>query len=363
MTARVRKSLPPQTWFWISMFVATIFFVRLLHDVMAPFVTGMAFAYLLNPAVTRLSRRMPRGLSTTIVLIGFVLALFGMILAFSPLIGRQMSELLDNLPAYYEKAHGYATAQIDRAMGRLTPSDVAKVKAAAGEQVGTVLSGAKGVLGRLWSSGMAVFDIITFCIITPVVAFYFLRDWPLIVKKVDNLLPRKHARTIRAMMREFNVRLNGFVRGQLLVCLSLGAIYGTGLTLVGLNFGLAIGLIAGLLSFVPYIGSIFGFVASVGVALLQYDDFQMPAVVAGIFFLGQFIEGNFLTPKLVGERVGLHAVWVIFALMAGGQLFGFTGLLLAVPVAALLGVVTRHAIIWYQRSPAYLGGAPRKKSS
>lgn len=363
MTTRVRKSLPPQTWFWISMFAATIFFVWLLHDVMAPFVTGMAFAYLLNPAVTRLSRRLPRGLATTIALVGFVLVVVGTVLAFSPLIGRQLAELIDNLPGYYEKAHDYATSHIDRAMGRLNPADMAKVKAAAGEQVGTVLTGAKGVLSRLWSGGMALIDVITFLVITPVVAFYFLRDWPFIVKKVDNLLPRKHARTIRAMMREFNMRLNGFVRGQLLVCLSLGAIYGTGLTLVGLNFGLAIGLIAGLLSFIPYIGSIFGFVASVGVALLQYNDLQMPMAVAGIFFLGQFIEGNFLTPKLVGERVGLHAVWVIFALLAGGQLFGFTGLLLAVPTAALIGVVTRHAIIWYQHSPAYLGNTPRKKSS
>lgn len=363
MTLRIRASLPPQTWFWISLFAATILFVWLFHDVMAPFVTGMAFAYLLNPAVTRLSRRVPRGLATMIVLILFILILFGVILAFSPMIARQLTELLNNLPQYYEKSYTYITGHIDRAMGSLNPSDIAKVREAAKEQVGTVLSGAKGMLGRLWSGGMALIDVVTFCVITPVVAFYFLRDWPIIVKKVDNLLPRKHARTIRAMMREFNVRLNGFVRGQLLVCLALGTIYGVGLTLVGLNFGLAIGLIAGLLSFIPYIGSIFGFIASVGVALLQYKGIEMPLVVAGIFFLGQFIEGNFLTPKLVGERVGLHAVWVIFALLAGGQLFGFTGLLLAVPCAALIGVVVRHGIIWYQKSPMYLGPPSRKKKA
>lgn len=210
---------------------------------------------------------------------------------------------------------------------------------------------------------MAVIDVITFCVITPVVAFYFLRDWPLIVKKVDNLIPRKHVRAVRTMLKEFNLRLNGFVRGQLLVCLCLGVMYATGLTAVGLNFGLAIGMIAGLLSFIPYIGSIFGFVASVGVALVQFDDLQMPMVVIGIFFLGQFIEGNFLAPKLVGERVGLHAVWVIFALLAGGNLFGFTGLLLAVPTAALFGVIMRHAIIWYQHSAAYLGRATAKRQN
>lgn len=362
MTARIRKSLPPQTWFWTGMFVTTIFLVWQLHEILAPFITGMAFAYLLNPAVSRLSRRLPRGLASIIVLLGSLLIVVGLVLAFSPLISKQLSEFLDNLPQYYETAHRYVSLHIDRAMGRLNPSDMAKVRAAAGEQVGTVLSSAKSVLGRLWSGGMAVVDILSFCVITPVVAFYFLRDWPLMVKNVDQLLPRKHARTIRAILREFNMRLSGFVRGQLLVCLSIGAIYGTGLTLVGLNFGLAIGVIAGVLSFIPYIGSIFGFVASVGVALLQFEGYDMPLVVAGIFFLGQFIEGNFLTPKLVGERVGLHAVWVIFALMAGGQLFGFTGLLLAVPTAALLGVVIRHALIWYKHSPAYLGNTARKKA-
>jgi predicted PurR-regulated permease PerM len=359
MTVRTRKPLPPQTYFWISIFVATLVLIWLLHDVMAPFVTGMAVAYLLNPAVTALTQRMPRGLATIIVLIGFALIVSSFFLIMSPLIAKQLTGFLENFPTYFERSYQSVSNYVDTLMGRLRPEDVEKVREAAGGQVGTVLSGMKNVLGRLWSGGMALVDVITFIVITPVVAFYFSRDWPKIVKKVDNLLPRKHAKTVRAMMREFNVRLAGFVRGQLLVCLSLGAIYGTGLTVVGLNFGLAIGMIAGLLSFIPYIGSIVGFVASVSVAFIQYDDMQMPLVVMGIFFLGQFIEGNFLTPKLVGERVGLHAVWVIFALMAGGQLFGFTGLLLAVPIAAMIGVVMRHAIIWYQHSQFYLGNSKK----
>jgi predicted PurR-regulated permease PerM len=354
-TTRVRKSLPPQTWFWSGFFVFVIAMVWLLHAVLAPFVTGLALAYLFNPIVTRLSKKMPRALATTIVLLGAALVIFSFFMAFSPLLGKQLSDFIDNVPSYYDRASAYITTNFDRLMGRLRPEDVKQVRAAASEQVGSVLTGAKTVLGRIWTGGMALVDIATFCVVTPVVAFYFLRDWPKIVKRIDNLLPRKHARTIRTIMREFNMRLGGFVRGQLLVCLSLGGMYATGLTVVGLNFGFAIGMIAGILSFIPYVGSIFGFVASVSVALIQFDDMKMPMIVIGIFFLGQFIEGNFLAPKLVGERVGLHAVWVIFALLAGSQLFGFTGLLLAVPVAALLGVVTRHAIIWYQHSPAYLG--------
>jgi predicted PurR-regulated permease PerM len=360
MAARIRKSLPPQTWFWFGLFIFTVLVVWALHDMLAPFITGMALAYLLNPLVSRLTKRMPRALATFVVLIGTALIISAFIMAFSPLIGRQLSDFADNLPDYYQRSYDYLSLKFDGLMGRLRPEDVKQVRAAAGEQVGSVLTGAKTVLGRIWSGGMALIDIATFCVITPVVAFYFLRDWPKIIKRVDNLLPRKHARTVRTMMREFNMRLGGFVRGQLLVCLSLGVMYATGLTIVGLNFGLAIGLIAGMLSFVPYIGSIFGFATSVTIALIQFDDMRMPFVVIGIFMIGQFIEGNFLAPKLVGERVGLHPVWVIFALLAGGQLFGFTGLLLAVPTAALVGVVTRHAIIWYQHSPAYLGQSTKE---
>jgi predicted PurR-regulated permease PerM len=359
MTARIRKSLPPQTMFWTGLFIFIILMVWLLHAVLPPFITGLALAYLFNPLATRLSKRMPRTLATFIVLIGSALIIFGLVMTFSPLVGKQLSDFIDNFPDYYDKVSQYITVTFDKWMGRLRPEDVKQVRAAAGEQVGNVLTGAKTVLGHIWVGGMALIDIATFCVITPVVAFYFLRDWPKIVKRIDNLLPRKHARTVRTMMREFNMRLGGFVRGQLLVCLSLGVMYATGLTIVGLNFGLAIGMIAGILSFVPYIGSIFGFVASISVALVQFDDTRMVFVVIGIFFIGQFIEGNFLAPKLVGDRVGLHAVWIIFALLAGGQLFGFTGLLLAVPTAALFGVVIRHAIIWYQHSPAYLG-VPKK---
>jgi predicted PurR-regulated permease PerM len=178
------------------------------------------------------------------------------------------------------------------------------------------------------------------------------------VARLDQLLPRDHADTIRGAFSEIDRRLAGFVRGQSMVCLFLGTFYGLGLTLVGLDFGLLIGLVAGLLSFIPYVGSIVGFVSSMGVALVQYDDYYMVALVAGIFFLGQFIEGNFLTPKLVGDRVGLHPVWVIFALLAGGLMFGFVGVLLAVPAAAALGVLVSLALRAYLESEGYKGSPP-----
>ena len=350
-----KSELKSQGYFWAGVFTVTIAVLWLLSEVLAPFITGMAIAYLLNPSVTYLSRRLPRSVASIVVLSGFVLVVVGFILGLSPLISTQISEFAAHVPEYTERAYKAIYELLRQLKGKLRPEDMARVREAAGNQMGTVLKGAQDVLVRLWSGGMALIDVITFLVITPVVAFYCLRDWPGIVKKVDNLLPRQSANKIRNILAEFSLRLAGFVRGQLLVCLCLGGFYGFWLTAVGLNFGLAIGVIAGLLSFIPYIGSIFGFMASVGVALVQYDDFTMPAVVMAIFFIGQFIEGNFLTPKLVGERIGLHAVWVIFALLAGGDLFGFTGMLLAVPMAALIGVLVRHALIWYQHSPAYLG--------
>lgn len=356
-----QRSLFPrseQTIFWTIVLIATIALVRVLGDVLTPFIVGMAIAYLLNPLVTWLSHHMPRSIACMIVLVVFILVVLGIILGLSPMIGRQLTEVAHNLPQYTERLYNWFNEFMDTAMGRLGPDNAQKVRDAAGNQVGAVLGGLQQLLKRVVSGGLAVIDIITFLVITPVVAFYCMRDWSEITAKIDNLFPRHNAQNLRNIMSEFNTRLAGFVRGQLLVCLCLGAFYAVILTAIGLNFGLAIGLLAGFLTFIPYVGSIVGFISSVGVALVQYPDYKMPLVVAGIFFIGQFIEGNILTPKMVGDRIGLHPVWVIFALMAGGKLFGFTGMLLAVPVAAMIGVVVRYAIDWYQNSAAYAADHP-----
>jgi predicted PurR-regulated permease PerM len=212
------------------------------------------------------------------------------------------------------------------------------------------------LLGQVISGGVAIANLISLLVITPVVAFYLLRDWDRIVARVDTWLPRGHAGAIREQAREIDRTLAGFLRGQGTVCLILGVFYAIGLTLAGLDFGLVVGLVAGLLSFIPYVGAIVGLVLSVGLALVQFDDWLRIAVVAGIFFVGQAVEGNFLTPKLVGESVGLHPVWIIFGLLAGGALFGFVGVLLAVPAAAVIGVGVRFALGRYMQSPYYHGG-------
>ena len=203
---------------------------------------------------------------------------------------------------------------------------------------------------------MAFANLISLLVITPVVAFYLLRDWDRLIARIDTWLPRDHAETIRERVREVDRTLAGFLRGQGTVCLILGLFYAIALSIAGLDFGLVVGLVAGLLSFIPYVGAIIGLVLSVGLALLQFDDWLRVAIVAGIFFVGQAVEGNFLTPKLVGESVGLHPVWIIFGLLAGGALFGFVGVLLAVPAAAVIGVGVRFALDRYLQSPYYRGG-------
>lgn len=205
------------------------------------------------------------------------------------------------------------------------------------------------------TQGIAVFDILTLLIITPVVAFYLLRDWPKVTRSVDTLVPRKQHGLFRRALKDIDATLSGFLRGQALVCLCLGLIYSIGLSLVGLEYGATIGIIAGVLSFIPYVGSTFGLVVSMVLAFIQFDDGLSIGLTLAVFLFGQALEGYVLTPKLVGDRVGLHPVWILFALFAGGSLLGFVGILIAVPVAAVIGVLIRLGLSHYKESSLYKG--------
>jgi predicted PurR-regulated permease PerM len=210
----------------------------------------------------------------------------------------------------------------------------------------------------LWSGGQALVSLFSLIVVTPVVAFYLLCDWHRMVRAVDSWIPLRQRDTVHQLAREIDATISGYVRGQSAVCVVLGAFYAIALTLSGLNFGLLIGLISGAITFIPYVGSLTGLVLSVGVAVAQFWPQYLPIVIVlGIFLIGQFLEGNVLSPKLVGESVGLHPVWVIFALLAFGYLFGFVGLLVAVPVSATIGVLCRFALNRYLESPFYTGEA------
>ncbi|SMH59682.1 AI-2E family transporter [Azospirillum agricola] len=348
-----------QIRFWLIGLGLFVLALWLLAGMLLPFVVGLALAYLLDPLVDRLEAiRLPRWLGTTLVLLSFLLVLVVFVLLLVPLVQGQIAHLLEVLPHYAAVVKERALPAINRLLHRLPPDDMERLRAAAGTYAGDVAGWVAKVVSSILSGGLALFDVLSLMFITPIVAFYMMRDWDVMVAKVDAWLPLQHAETIRAQAREVDSTLSGFVRGQAMVCLVLGLFYALALSAAGLDFGLVIGLVAGLLSFIPYVGSLFGFVASTGLALLQFDEFWRVGLVVGIFLFGQAIEGNVLTPKLVGDKVGLHAVWVMFALLAGASLFGFLGVLLAVPVAAVIGVLTRFALRQYLSSGYYRGVTP-----
>ena len=350
-------TLQRQIAFWISGLVILILALWLLQGILLPFVAGLVLAYFIDPVADALERLgIPRVVATLLILGISVLLLVLAIIVLVPLLGDQISRFAANLPTFL--------TTLNTRFNEAAPQWVKDLLARSGTDVQTNMSQfagraalwIAGVLSSILTGGLALINILALVVITPVVAFYLLNDWDRMIAKVDSWLPRPHAETLRGLAREIDAAMAGFIRGQSTVCVFLGAFYAVGLSLAGLNFGLLIGIGAGVLSFIPYVGSITGALLSIGMALVQFwPDWISIAMVAAIFVAGQFIEGNFLSPKLVGGRVGLHPVWLMFALFAFGYLFGFVGLLLAVPLAAAVGVLARFALRKYLASPIYLG--------
>ncbi|MFN4015997.1 MAG: AI-2E family transporter [Reyranella sp.] len=348
--------------FWVAAAAVFLLLMWVLNDILLPFVVGMVVAYFLDPVVVRLQRsRMSRTMATTLVTIVAVLVAVGVVMAILPPLFGQIQSLITKAPEYIVKALGRIQPLLEPLRDRLglDPLSMHDLQSEATQWAGKGLAVAGGIAGALAERGVAIINLLGLLFITPVVTFYMLRDWEKLVAAIDNSLPLEHADTIRKLTAESNAAIAGFVRGQALVCLALGTFYGIGLTLVGLQFGLVIGLVAGAISFIPFVGTFVGGVMALGMALAQFPPDWIGVVkVAAVFVVGQMLEGNFLSPKLVGDRVGLHPVWIMFALLAGGSLFGFTGVLIAVPVAAVLGVVVRHFLARYRESALYRGGAP-----
>jgi predicted PurR-regulated permease PerM len=299
---------------------------------------------------------MSRGWATVLVTAMFFILFVLLLALLAPVLYGQIIQFLNNLPRYVSAIESKTAPLMDAARGYLATEDGAfKVKEFIEAHLGDVAKIGVAFLGKFVGGLQVTFNIISLFVITPVVAFYLLRDWDVIIARVDSWLPRAHLATIREQALLVDETLAGFLRGQFTVCLLLGLFYGVGLSLVGLDFGLIVGLGTGLVSFVPYFGMLIGFVVGMALAVAQFDSLLPIGLVAAVFTAGQVIEGNFLTPKLVGDRVNLHAVWIMFALLTGGALFGFVGVLLAVPVAAVIGVVLRFTLMHYRQSALYLG--------
>ena len=353
-----------RTLFWIAGLAVFLFALNALAGVLLPFVAGMAIAYFLDPVADKLERKgLSRTLATTAILATFFVVAVGALVLLLPLLQAQVVSLAAFIPDLIDTFRDYAEPFLERLRADLSARELERLKEVAGGYAGTAIQWMSGLLGGLWKGGLAVFNVLSLLIITPVVAFYLLRDWDLIVARFDSYLPRAAAPTIREQCAAIDTTIAGFVRGQASVCLVLMAWYGLGLSVVGLESGFLVGIGAGAISFIPYLGAAIGLIVGIGIALAQFSDLPPIALVAVIFVIGQTAESYVLTPRLVGGRIGLHPVWIIFALLAGGALFGFTGVLLAVPAAAIIGVLIRFGLSEYLKSPLYKGGKAKAKKS
>jgi predicted PurR-regulated permease PerM len=336
-----------------AVFVLALWF---LGDVLLPFVLGGAVAYFVDPVADRLERTgFSRPAATAVITVGAVLLFLVMLLAVIPTLIYQLIDLVQVLPQLFRDLRSFVSDQFPSLLDE--NSRVYQAMAAVGE---TLKSKGVALFETVLGSAVSFINVILLLVIVPVVSVYLLLDWDHMIARIDDLLPRDHAPVIRRLAREIDLTLASFIRGMGTVCLILGTYYAVALMLVGLNFGLAIGFIAGLVTFIPYLGALIGGALAIGLALFQFwGDWVSIGLVAGIFVLGQVVEGNILTPKLVGNSVGLHPVWLILALSVFGTLFGFVGMLVAVPVAAALGVIARFIVEQYLDSRLYQGKGHR----
>ncbi len=323
--------------------------------ILLPFVVAALIAYVLDPLASRIEAiGLPRG-RVALLLVTGVFALFVLfLLLFYPLLLAQLTILLTRIPDYVVVLRVLITDSLLWLADTLGPEVVdRRLRELAVSQAAQMLGWIAGAVGTLIGGGVRLFNVVALAVVTPVVAFYLLRDWPSMIAAADGWVPRRYLTTVRHLSGEIDRILSAWVRGQAIVCLLLGAFYAVALTLVGLELGLIVGLTAGIISFIPYVGTLTGFVIGVGMALLQFPSWHDVALVAAIFVVGQMIEGYIIYPRLLGERVQLHAVWVIFAQFAGGTAFGYLGVRHAVPAAAAIGVIARFWLRRYLASPLF----------
>lgn len=336
---------------WMATALLAVLLLWWLGNILVPFLLGAALAYVLNPLARRLERLgLSRLLAVALIAILVLVIIALAILLILPVLVSEVGEFVKAMPVLGERLLGVIEPWLPMPL-----ENIGERIASMGEALRT--SGSSVLQGVL-SGVMSAVNVVVMLLLAPVIAFYLLLDWDRMIARIDALLPREHVETIRGIMREIDRTLAAFLRGQALVCLILGAGYAVALMLVGLESALFAGLLAGFISFIPYLGALIGGAVAVGLALAQFwGEWWQVGVVVAIFVIGQFIEGNILSPRLVGGSVGVHPVWIIFALSVMGALFGFVGLLIAVPVAAVVAVLVRRGAARYMHSALYLGQA------
>jgi len=363
--APVTPSTPPvgvarPLAFWIAVLAIVAVGLILLRDILTPFVAGMVLAYLLDPLANRLERLGMNRLVATLAIVGlFIVLVIAFFSLAAPIIVKELADFIDNFPRYVRQLADMASDPGRPWLRKLVGDGLRSADQAIGELTSLGADWAETFLRSAWSGGRALISILSLAVVTPIVACYLVYDWNRMIALVDSWVPPRRRDTVRALAREIDLTVSGFVRGQSMICLILGAFYAASLSLLGLRHGLLIGLVAGLIGFIPYLGSLTGLVVATCVAIAQFwPNWALIALVPAIFFVGQSLADYVLSPYLVAQRVHLSPVWLLFALFAFAYLFGFVGLLIAVPLGAAIGVLVRFAMKQYLASPFYAGGAP-----
>ncbi len=343
-----------QIWIMIGLILLAVL-VYQISGILLPFVLAFILAYALNPLVNKMSQKLSRSVVTGSVVIGVIVLSISLVLILVPILQSQIMDFLLRIPNLTQLIWDKLKAILTYGRQNMTEQQLYQLSDSVSGMALNLLQGIGGALNRVISGGVAVFSLISLLLITPVVLFYLLRDWPIVSQNIKEMIPMKKRTTAESLMQEINTTLAGFIRGQASVCLILAIYYSTALSLLGLDMGVLVGMTTGILIFIPYVGYGIGLILSILLGLLQGLTTAQWLWLGGIFLVGQIMESYFLTPYLVGKRVGLHPVWIIFALLAGGMLAGALGVLLAVPMAAVLGVLIRHLIKWYRTTNFFKG--------
>lgn len=350
-------SLRNQITIWLILLAATILGLWVFRGILLPFILGMALAYLLDPVADQLERWHFSRMWASIVILAIAITIFlTAFLLVVPLALQQALGLALKLPGYINQLQKLANERVPEIFSSLGEAQVVQFQNTLADLLNQGIGIVGGLLAQVMQSGLTLINALGVLIVTPVVAFYLLLDWDRLSKSFDELLPREYRAEIRGILGEIDQAMSGVIRGQGTIMVVLSLYYGVTLSFAGLNFGIAIGLTTGLLSFVPYVGFLTGFVLSMGVGIVQFwPDGMMIAVILVIFIIGQFLEANVLYPNFVGSSIGVHPVWLMFALFAFGLIFGLIGIVLAVPMIAMTGVLVRYAVRKYKASVLYLG--------
>lgn len=343
-----------QIMFWGGALALFIGFIWAFYNVLAPFVLGIAVAYLLNPIVKQMDRvGIRRWISSLFILFIFIFTVVLIVVLIGPPVYRELSDLIVKIPDYVRSLVAMALPYIESLQARFGMNGAGEIETLLQDNAGNILNVGSGLLEGLATGGQFLAEMVGILLLTPLVSFFMMKEWPAIVAYVEDLYPQRHAAVIKDLLSKIDRKISGFVRGQLTIAVVLGLVYAITLSLLGLNYGFLIGIFAGIAGIIPLLGSTLGLAVSVLVAWFQSGEWGFTGIIAAVFIAGQVIEGNILTPKLIGDSVGLHPVWIIFSLLAGGSLFGITGMLLAVPVTAAAGVLIGYALQRYKESRLY----------